>query len=244
MSPRILTAVVALALATFGPSVARAGMPSFTAADIGRRLGLSELTRARLEAISFFLASLLVCAWVIQGLWNGLRKDFPRWPRLSFGKACGLIFLWGLLFVLVLTMVSGARELLTPGAWIKDGWTHRLANQESETATVEIAARHQAMERLRDALFRYAEQNAGAYPERPPAHGLPDVLRDVRTVRGQRYEYLGGRQPALDEPRSRAAPLLYEAETFGPDRLVILTDGSIVWMPVSEIEQAAGKRVP
>ena len=36
------------------------------------------------------------------------------------------VVLWGLLFMLVLTMISGARELLTPGAWEKKGATYQL----------------------------------------------------------------------------------------------------------------------
>ncbi len=80
----------------------------------------------RLQTISFFLLCFLVSALFIQLVWNGLRKDFTRLPRLSYPKALGLVSLWGLLFVLVLTMISGARELMTPGAWDKVGSTYRL----------------------------------------------------------------------------------------------------------------------
>jgi hypothetical protein len=48
----------------------------------------------------------------------------------SFGRAVAGVFLWGLLFIIVLTMISGARELMTPGAWEKQGVTYRLTNQE------------------------------------------------------------------------------------------------------------------
>lgn len=92
-------------------------MPSFTLTDIGRM---------RLESISFFLACLLVSALFIQLLWNYLRRDFPRLPRLNYPNAVGIVVLWGLLFILVLTMISGARELMTPGAWEKQGATYRL----------------------------------------------------------------------------------------------------------------------
>ena len=94
-----------------------AGMPSFT---------LTDLARMRLDAISFFLAMLLVSAWGVQLLWNALAKDFPKLPRMTYRRALIAITLWGFLFVLVLTMISGARELLTPGAWEKNGATYKL----------------------------------------------------------------------------------------------------------------------
>src|SRR5262245_27441849 len=88
---------------------------------------LSDVAAMRLEAISFFAAVFLLATKVVQWLWNGLRADFPRLPRLSYGRALGLVALWGLLFVVVLTMISGARELMTPGAWEKVGLTYKLA---------------------------------------------------------------------------------------------------------------------
>ena len=92
-------------------------MPSFT---------LTDVARLRVEVISFFLMGLLLSAGVVMAVWNGLRRDFAWLPRLSYGKACGVIVLWGLLFVVVLTMISGARELMTPGAWEKEGVTYKL----------------------------------------------------------------------------------------------------------------------
>ncbi len=51
--------------------------PSFTLADVRRSLSLSDLTRMQLEVISFFLLSILLCARIIQFIWNSLREDFP-----------------------------------------------------------------------------------------------------------------------------------------------------------------------
>ena len=121
-----------LALVILGARAATAGMPSVTLADVPRAVrtvtetGLTDLARQRLEVLSFFLLGLCACAGVIRWVWNGLRKDFPVLPRLSYARALGLIVLWGLLFVLVLTMISGARELMTPGAWEKKGLTYKL----------------------------------------------------------------------------------------------------------------------
>ncbi len=99
-----------------GPHIL-AGMPSVT---------LTDIARMRIQSISFFLMVLLVSAWGVKALWNSLRKDFPRLPVMSYKRALAVMTLWGLIFVIVLTMISGARELLTPGAWKKDGLTYKL----------------------------------------------------------------------------------------------------------------------
>ncbi len=67
----------------------------------------------------------------VQFLWNSLAKDFPKLlPRMRFSQALAFVLLLGTLFVIVLTMISGARELLTPGAWKKTGWTYTLPPEE------------------------------------------------------------------------------------------------------------------
>ena len=110
-------AVALLGLAALA-SPAWAGMPApYT---------LKDIPRMRLEAISFFLAVLLASGGVVQWVWNGLRRSFGRLPRLNDWRAVGLVVLWGLLFAVVLTMISGARELMTPGAWEQKGATYRL----------------------------------------------------------------------------------------------------------------------
>jgi hypothetical protein len=120
LSRRILpTLTIAAALAaSAGP--AYAGMPA--------PFVLTDLARQRVEVISFFVVALLLAAGAIQSLWNMLRRDFTRLPRLGYGRALGVVVLWGLLFVVVLAMISGARELMTPGAWQRDGATYRLAD--------------------------------------------------------------------------------------------------------------------
>lgn len=107
-------------------ATAEAGMGAITLEEIPRYLTLSKLTKLRLDAISFFLVALLASGGAIQLIWNSLAKDFPKLPRISYLRSLGLIALWGLLFLLVLTMISGARELMTPGAWRKNGLTYEL----------------------------------------------------------------------------------------------------------------------
>jgi hypothetical protein len=119
MSRRSPTRILAfLAIVSLLTEPAAAGMPSpFT---------LRDMARMRLEAISFFLVVLLVSAKLIQWVWNGMRSNPSRFPRLTYPRSLGLVVLWGLLFIVVLAMISGARELMTLGAWQKQGATYRL----------------------------------------------------------------------------------------------------------------------
>jgi hypothetical protein len=121
-SPRVpLRTISILATVTFIDLPARAGMPYPPT--------LTDIARLRVEAISFFVFVLLACAGLVRLLWNMMRSSFPRLPRLSYCKALGLVALWGLLFIVVLAMISGARELMTPGAWEKQGATYRLTGE-------------------------------------------------------------------------------------------------------------------
>jgi len=107
------------------PVLALAGMPHFT---------LSDVANLRLSGISFFAAVLLLCALGVKLLWNYLRRDFPRWPRLDYGRAVALVVLLGLVFDIVLLMIAGTRELMTPGAWEKSEVTYRLRGEQHPAA--------------------------------------------------------------------------------------------------------------
>jgi hypothetical protein len=218
-----------------GTAEARAGMPSVTFADLrtAMRTGLTDLGRQRLEVISFFLLVLIGCAWLVQRVWNSLRKEFPILPRLSFPRALGVIVLWGLLFVLVLTMISGARELMTPGAWEKDGLTYRPIPKNPPVAA-QITARVASIRRLGERLQSW-ETRRGTAAE--PA-GPPDDWLRVDGVDGGRYVYVPGRPIAQDDPDAFSFDgrvWVYESESVGPERLVLRRDGVIQWMPPAEI---------
>ena len=114
---RGLTAAATLLTLLASSAPAHAGMPMVM---------LTDIAKARMDTISFFMALLLLCALFVKLLWNYLAKDFPRLPRLTYRKALAAVILWGLVFLIVLTMISGARELMTPGAWEKQGATYRL----------------------------------------------------------------------------------------------------------------------
>lgn len=135
----LLIGFSALIVSLIAPPLARAGMSAPTLADIPRILTLSKTAGLRLDAISFFIVCLLAAAWAIQRVWNSLASDFPRLPRISYLRSFGLMGLWGLLFLLVLTMISGARELMTPGAWKKNGISYQL-NESAAEHTAPLAS--------------------------------------------------------------------------------------------------------
>ncbi len=108
------------------PLYATAGMPSVLPEDLQSLTRLTEQAIGRLQAISFFLLAIAVAVVVVQRLWNVIATDLLWLPKLTLGKATILVLLWGTLFIIVLTMISGARELMTPGAWKKEGVTYTL----------------------------------------------------------------------------------------------------------------------
>jgi hypothetical protein len=208
------------------PAPVWAGMPS---------IRLSDVARLRFDAISFFLVGLLLSAFFIKLLWNWLARDFSALPRLTYPRALCLVILWGLLFILVLTMISGARELMTPGAWEKQGLTYRLADTaRSEPADILDRVREQKLAGLRAALWKYAEEHDGQFPSDASAMGLPAETWQVPDASGMRYLYLGGQSIG---PKIR--PLAWEPELYGPRRLVLLTSGEIRFMDGEEITRAA-----
>jgi hypothetical protein len=234
MSPcrRVGVAIVCLFL---GTAEAKAGMPSVTLADLrtAMRTGLTEVGRQRLEVISFFLLVLIGCAWLVQRVWNSMRREFPVLPRLSFPRAVGVIVLWGLLFVLVLTMISGARELMTPGAWEKVGLTYRLV-PENPPVAAQITARVESIQRLGERLQSWESERGRA--DGPAA--LPDKWLRADGVDGVRYVYVPAK-PIIRGDRDGVdfdtRVWVYESESVGPERLVLLRNGVVQWMPPAEI---------
>jgi hypothetical protein len=202
---------------------------------------LSDLGRFRVQSISFFLFGFLLSAGLIQFLWNYLRKDFPRLPRLNYGRALGLVSLWGLLFVLVLTMISGARELMTPGAWELNGATYRLKKNEptAEPSGPTERERENKLQRLRAALWEYARKHGGKFPPDQNVSEVPPECWQTADLSKAPYVYVTGQ---LADRGS--LPLAYEPD-FGPRwRLVLLTDGEVRLMTAEEIARAQPGRKP
>lgn len=202
---------------------AHAGMPS---------ISLSEVGVFRLQSLSFFLALLLGLALLTRWLWNSLRRDFPSLPKLRFRAALGLMALWGLLVLVVLGMISGARELLTPRAWVKSGATHRIAAD----AEAEPAVRRAALEDLRDALWRWAEAHDGALPPHEFGAELPERRWLVPGLDGQRFRY------HASTPRGGRGLLAWEPESAPSPRWVVRGDGTVEALDTAAIAAALAEQ--
>ena len=131
----------------FAIGSASAGMTTVT---------LTDIAGARIDAISFFIASYLLICWLVKLIWNQLAKPFPSAPRLNYKQALGFVFVIALLFYVVLTMISGARELLTPGAWGKQGVRYRL--REGDRPFPGKDERRAALRILQKAVWDYAKK--------------------------------------------------------------------------------------
>jgi hypothetical protein len=222
---------------------ARAGMPSpigDETVEAWLATGLKETAVARLQSLSFFLMGFLLSALLIQLLWNAVRKDWSFLPRLTYAKALGVVFLWGLLFVLVLTMISGARELLTPGAWEKQGVTYHLkgAPEPPETESLE-KKREQQLIRVKTALWQFAAEHHGHFPDTLAAAGLTKENQQVPDLTGMSYIYVKGLTPGQGK-----TPLLYEPDIFGPERLVLFSNGEIRPLKSNDLQQALATVTP
>jgi hypothetical protein len=228
------------ALALLGAALgsdAIAGMPSPLPTDVEHVTYLHQTPRQRFEVISFFVLGLLVCAGVVQLLWNYLQRDFPRLPRLSFAKALAGVVLWGLLFIIVLTMISGARELMTPGAWKKVGFTYRLAaDSDSVQHHSLIAVRKQHLEELRTALWTFAATHNGRLPRLEETTAIPVELWKVPEGGGLKYQY----RPGLTIGDGGTV-IVYEPELEPERRLVLRTNGEVAALASSEISALLGK---
>ena len=229
---RALTAACAAYLCfSAWPAAAVAGMPSFVPDESTRRIVLTDAGRLRYEAISFFLVMLLLSALAVRLLWNYLAQGFPALPRISFAKSLGVVATWGLLVLVVLTMIATAREMMTPGSWKKQGLLYTLADSKpqgpprrkpSRMLRRELnEVRRKGLEDLKAALWKYAAQHKGELP--PADHpAIPDKLWEVGGIVGARYRYVAGLALSQD---SRI--VVFEPAVHGDQRFVLRLDGRI-----------------
>ncbi len=201
-------------------------MPSIT---------LTDAARMRFESISFFIVVFLIASLIVRFLWNSLRSDFPRLPRLSYSKALGMVALWALLFMLVLVMISGARELLTPGAWKKDGLTYTLNDTKPPAAEVARPgpteeARRARLQMLFNALTLFADRHEGHFPPTRDEPTVPSMYWKTLHDSEMRYLYV----PGLSKSE-KGRLLACEPELFGAKRFVLFTDGSIAALTSDEL---------
>lgn len=199
---------------------------------------------ARWQALSFFTAVVLVSAWIVKRLWNLLRVEFDWLPQLDYRRALSLVVLWGLLFIVVLTMISGARELMTPGAWRKQGWTYRLSDAVP-TVDDSRAIRRRALEELRLELLKYAAAHEGRFPDAPRAGGAADddsginpELWKIPGEAGLSFLNVAGSHGSVE-----GRLVVYEPAIDGDERLVLLSNGMIGTMRSAEIKAALESKV-
>jgi len=221
-TPSVATSPVGILclLTATAPLPARAGMTVYD---------LTDVARLRLEDISFFTVLLLVSALGIRLLWNYLAKDFPRLPRLSFLKALSLTGLLSLLMALILIMISGAREILTPGTWYRQGSHYR----PNDVGNAEM--RQQTIEGLRSALMRYANSHGGRFPPHDYVEEIPGRVWEAPDMAGTRYVYVGGLST-----NQLTALLACEPRNFGEQRFALFVDGEIKQLQTPEIHKLLG----
>ena len=231
MNPRRSCLALGCAWVLASARCAWAGMPAPLPSDPELVSRLNDSVLFRLQAISFFLGVLFLSAIIVRWLWNAIQRDFPNLPRLSFGKALAGVLLWGLLFVIVLAMISGARELMTPGAWRKQGYTYRLDEQPSspQEPSREML-RRQHLERLRTALWHFAATHDGRFPSPEEATAIPRELWEIPDSGGLRYHYVSG----LSAGHS-PTPFVVGPELEPDRRLVLRINGDILIVPSRDL---------
>lgn len=179
---------------------------------------LTDIARARLDAISFFVFLYLLTAWLVKLIWNQLGKTFAALPKLKYLQALGVVFITGLMFYVVLTMISGAREIMTPGAWEKQGIGYRLRENGATNLTPE--QRRQSLRKLESAIWFYASKHDGAAPLSPLTDDIDITLWNFEG--GGLYCLVPGVRPGGGRD-----VLVYEPSTAGGRRFVLLADGTI-----------------
>jgi hypothetical protein len=217
--PVVLEGII-LSVLLFRVATARAGMTVYD---------LTDVARLRLEDISFFGFLLLIATLGIRWLWNFLAKDFSRLPRLSFLKALSLTALLSLFMLLILVMISGARELLTPGAWYRQGSHYR----PNDVGNDEL--RQQRLELLRSALIQYAQSHNGHFPLHDYVTEIPANTWEAPDSSGTRYVYLGGLMLSQTNTLLACEPV-----HFGDERLVLFADGKIQKLRTADIHRLMG----
>jgi hypothetical protein len=209
--------------------IAQAGMPTMV---------LTDLARMRVQTISFFLLVFLASAWGMQRVWNFLRRDFARLPRLSYGRSLAFVSLWGLLFLLVLTMISGARELLTPGAWERQGATYRLTQVEPQPVAISHSERHSRLTALKAALWEYAQNHDGALPVDERSSGIAAAMWETPEPSRIHYIYIPGAKAGAGD-----VPVAYEPPALPRPQLMLRSDGEIREADARDIQRARSQRV-
>lgn len=221
MKTRALRLLLLLAIAW--PGLTHAGMPSPS---------LTDAAAARLDVISFFLVAFFVSALLLRWAWNCMAKDFAWMPPLRIRSAIGLLLVCSLFLYVVLTMISGARELMTPGAWVKSGITYQLATPDRDHKTWLDSARRSALENLRDALWLYANSHGGKLPPHKEDDAIAPALWAGIHPQDESLAYVPGGTPG-----NSTRIVAYEPDAYGGQRFVLLRDGTVMRLSAPELRK-------
>jgi hypothetical protein len=129
---------------------------------------------------------------------------------------------------------------LTPGAWEKQGLTYKLtkdtgASPSSPSDTSSDMVRFLKLDRLRNALWKYAAAHEGKFPPDQTVSEIPQEAWQTADLPVMRYIYVPNQ--IADKG---ATPLVFEPELDRPLRLVLLTNGEIRPMSSASLTQALG----
>ncbi|HTU19630.1 MAG TPA: hypothetical protein VMG10_16335 [Gemmataceae bacterium] len=121
---------------------------------------------------------------------------------------------------------------MTPSVWEKKGLTYHLSQENAATPPrlEREQERRESLDRLRIALWQYAQEHEGHFPHDIPDAAIVEDLWQAPDPSQPRYLYVGG---LIADQGS--VPLDYEPGAFGDPRLVLLTNGTIQAMDVEEI---------
>jgi|GEM_PF-625818 len=216
---------------------------------------LSDIAKVRLEVISFFFLLMLIMAAVFRLCWNALARDFTKLPRMTYKTACASMLVGSVFTGLILTMISGARELMTPGAWERIGVGYQLSRPEDKPELWLDAARQRAIEQLRDALWSAAHAGEGRIASVREETGVPLSLWRSPDPKGSLYilrsngkghtpegtfGFIHNDGQSMDaKPKLKGDVadyiLVHEPDTFGMQRFVITSTGSVKKMHVNKL---------
>ena len=146
--------------------------------------------------------------------------------------AFSLLLVCSLFLYVVLTMISGARELMTPGAWVTTGATYQLATPDRDGKQWLDSARRIALEDLRDALWQYAEHHHGNLPPHKEDEAIsPKLWLGINPEAGQ-FAYIAGGKPGKS-----SEIVVYEPDAYGGQRFALLLDGTVLRLDASDLRK-------
>jgi len=198
---------------------AQAGMPMLIASDT---------YNFRLGTLCFFALGFLVVTLFFKLLWNSFAKDFNRLPRLRYPSALAVMIVFGLVLYLLLTMIAGVRELMTPGAWVRDGYTYRLSMAKQAPEVWLTSARRRSIETLRDSLWASVARNGGQFPPDMFVDDLPLAVWHTISPNGDLFLY---HNPG--DSRSGEVVVILEPPAFDKTRLAVMANGEVRELPAN-----------